>query len=65
MTYHASNKPRERVQLVQPGSPELWYLRLGDCDTAEESERDDEKGIEQHGDEAARRASGDHLAQSH
>lgn len=64
-TYHASNQPCERVQLVQPGSPELWYLWLGDCDTAEKSERDDKEGIEEHGDKAARRASGDHLAQSH
>jgi hypothetical protein len=33
--YHSTDQAREWVQLVQPDTPELGNLGLGDCDTAE------------------------------
>jgi hypothetical protein len=33
--YHPADQAREWVQLVQPDTPELRNLGLGDCDTAE------------------------------
>jgi len=60
---HAADQPRERIKLVEPGAPKTRNLRLGDGDSAEEGEDDDEEGVEQAGDEAVRRDSGVHLAQ--
>jgi hypothetical protein len=39
---HAADEACERVELVEPDTPEFGDQRLGDSDTAEESEDDDD-----------------------
>ena len=61
---HTADKASEGVELVQPRTPEFWDLRLGDCDTAEEGEGDDDEGVEERGDERTRCDSCYHLTES-
>jgi hypothetical protein len=39
---HTANQACEGIELVQPHTPKLGNLGLGDCDTAEESEDNDD-----------------------
>ena len=56
---HAAYQTCKGVELVQPDAPELGDLRLGNGDAAEEGKCDDDKGVDEDGDEAAGCEGGD------
>ena len=51
---HAADEAREGVEFVEPDAPELGDLRLGDRDTAEQCEDNDDEGVYVGGDEGRR-----------
>lgn len=60
---HAADEAREGVQLVEPAAPEPGDLRRRHGDAAEHGEDDNHEGVQQRGDEGARRQGGDGLGQ--
>ena len=61
---HAPNEPGEGIKLIEPAAPETGNLRARDGDPAEEGEDDDDKRVEEGGDEGRRGHGGEHLAES-
>ena len=43
---HTTDETCEGVEFVEPDTPELGNLGLGNCDTAEEGEDDDDEGVD-------------------
>ena len=48
---HTADEAGEGVKLVEPTAPETGDVGAGDGDAAEEGEDDDDKGVEESGDE--------------